>query len=95
MFRVGKIVLEMRLLAILASFLGAMASSAAEWKESGLLAEAGFQHAGTLDDIVVLPDGERVLTSSRDGGVRLFDIESGKLLNAFLEVLACPFFDRL
>ena len=63
---------------------GGATLSAAEWKETALLAQAGFQHSGTLDDILALPDGDRVLTSCRDGGVRLWDLQSGKLLRSYV-----------
>lgn len=50
----------------------------------GVLGEAGFLHAGLLSDIVVLSDGRRILSSSRDGSIRLWDLETGRELRRYL-----------
>lgn len=44
---------------------------------------AGFQHAGTLSEIVCLGDGKHLLSSSRDECVRLWEIETGKLVRLY------------
>jgi len=44
---------------------------------------AGFQHAGSISEIVCHPDGKRVLSSSRDQCTRLWDIQTGKLIRRF------------
>ena len=51
--------------------------------EVGTYGVAGFQHAGSLSEIVCLSDGEHVLSSSRDACVRLWEIESGKMVRAY------------
>ena len=44
---------------------------------------AGFQHAGSISEIVCHPDGKHVLSSSRDQCTRLWDIQTGKLIRRF------------
>ncbi len=44
---------------------------------------AGFQHAGSVSEIVCHPDGEHVLSSSRDQCSRLWNIKTGKLVRRF------------
>ena len=50
---------------------------------SGMLGDAAFRHAGTITHVVPLPDGERVLTSARDGTARLWDLATGRELRRF------------
>lgn len=52
-------------------------------EEVGTYGIAGFQHAGSLSEIVCLSDGRHVLSSSRDECVRLWEIETGKLVRAY------------
>ena len=52
-------------------------------KEEETLGVAGFQHLGSLSEIVCLSDGVHVLSSSRDGDVGLWEIESGELIRKF------------
>ncbi|MEJ6644201.1 MAG: WD40 repeat domain-containing protein [Akkermansiaceae bacterium] len=52
-------------------------------EEVGTFGIAGFQHAGSLSEIVCLSDGKHVLSSSRDRCVRLWEIETGKLVRIF------------
>ncbi|MGJ8696154.1 MAG: WD40 repeat domain-containing protein [Verrucomicrobiaceae bacterium] len=47
------------------------------------LGKAGFLHAGSLSEIRVLSDGERVLSTSRDGTTRLWNLESGEELQRY------------
>lgn len=51
--------------------------------EVGTYGVAGFQHAGSLSEIVCLSDGKHVLSSARDECVRLWEIESGKIVRAY------------
>lgn len=44
---------------------------------------SSFQHAGSTSEIVCHPDGKHVLSSARDRCVRLWEIESGKLVRRF------------
>ncbi|MDG2400605.1 MAG: WD40 repeat domain-containing protein [Akkermansiaceae bacterium] len=44
---------------------------------------ASFQHAGSVSEIVCHPDGVHVLSSARDQCVRLWEIESGKLVRRY------------
>ena len=46
---------------------------------------AGFQHGGSVSEVVCHPDGVHVLSSSRDQCVRLWEIETGKLIRRFTE----------
>jgi|GEM_PF-671966 len=52
-------------------------------EEVGTFGIAGFQHAGSLSEIVCLADGKHALSSSRDECVRLWEIETGKLVRAY------------
>jgi len=52
-------------------------------KEEEVLGLAGFQHTGSLAEIISLSDGKHVLCSSRDGYVALWEIETGKLVRRF------------
>ena len=52
-------------------------------KEEEVLGIAGFQHTGSLAEIISLSDGKHVLSSSRDGYVALWEIETGKLVRRF------------
>lgn len=49
-----------------------------------VVGESGFHHAGTLSEIVMLSDGERFLSTSRDGSARLWDLRTGKELRRFM-----------
>ena len=60
------------------SWLGAV--SLKELETSGV---ASFQHAGSVSEIVCHPDGVHVLSSARDQCVRLWEIESGKLVRRY------------
>ena len=52
-------------------------------KEEEVLGFAGFQHTGSLAEILSLSDGKHVLSSSRDGYAALWEIETGKLMRRF------------
>jgi WD40 repeat protein len=54
------------------------------WQQERVLGGAGFQHAGTVSEIVPLPDGKRVLTAADDGSARMWDLESGKELMRYV-----------
>ena len=56
---------------------------AVEVKEEEVLGIAGFQHTGSLAEVVCLADGKHVLSSSRDGYAALWEIETGKLVRRF------------
>ena len=47
------------------------------------IGKAGFQHSGILSEIVCLKDGRHVLSTSRDGFVRLWEIETGRLVRSY------------
>ncbi|MGC6567551.1 MAG: hypothetical protein ACON38_18295, partial [Akkermansiaceae bacterium] len=64
---------------ILGMILGAGISPGKILEEVDTYGVAGFQHAGSLSEIVCLDDGKHVLSSSRDECVRLWEIETGKL----------------
>ncbi len=49
-----------------------------------VVGESGFHHAGSLSEIVMLSDGERFLSSARDGTARLWDLKSGEELRRFI-----------
>ena len=71
--------------ALLAVFAGALGSfvSAAEWKLERTLGETGFQHGNSIVEIIPLSDGMRVVTASRDGTARLWELESGRELQRY------------
>ena len=52
-------------------------------KEEEVLGLAGFQHTGSLAEIISLSDGKHVLSSSRDGYAALWEIGTGKLVRRF------------
>ena len=52
-------------------------------KEEEVVGIAGFQHTGSLAEIVCLADGKHVLSTSRDGYAARWEIESGKLVRRF------------
>lgn len=68
---------------ILGMILGAGISPGKILEEVDTYGVAGFQHAGSLSEIVCLDDGKHVLSSSRDECVRLWEIETGKLVRLF------------
>ncbi|NNC87194.1 MAG: PQQ-binding-like beta-propeller repeat protein [Akkermansiaceae bacterium] len=54
-----------------------------EWEEFKVIGGSGYHHAGTMSEIAVLPDGRRVISSSRDGTARMWDLASGRELGRF------------
>lgn len=57
------------------------ATSADLWRgASSRLVTTLVGHAGQVQDVVFHPDGQRVITNSKDGTVRVWDIASGKEL---------------
>jgi len=59
-------------------------ASPPELKLVRLLGDPSFRHDGEITDILPLPDGKRVLTSSRDGTVRLWGSTTGKELRRYV-----------
>ena len=50
----------------------------------GLLGDARLRHASDISHIEPLADGKRALSTSRDGSIRLWELETGKELQRYL-----------
>ena len=59
------------------------AFSAEDLKPVALLGDPSFRHAGTITKMVVLSDGQRVLTCGHDGAARLWDLKTGNQLQCY------------
>jgi len=47
--------------------------------------QAGFQHAGSISELVCHPDGLHVLSSARDQCARLWEIKTGRLVRLYTD----------
>ena len=73
----------MRILFLLGSLIAISGASVSleEVKKGGIMA---FQHAGATSEVICHPDGVHVLSSSREGCVRLWELKTGKLVRRFI-----------